>query len=64
MQRYFGVDPAIIHAEIAAKAVDDEIQRKKEVRRKALCNLEGPASQLVTHLLLKQPQPHHSLPAS
>ena len=47
MQLHFGVDPATIHAEIAAKAAEDKQQYQKGSRRKAFYNLEGPVSRVV-----------------
>jgi hypothetical protein len=47
MQLHFGVDPATIHAEIAAKAAEDEKKYKKEARRKAFYSLKGPVALVV-----------------
>ena len=47
MQLHFGVDPAIIHAEIAAKAAEDKQQDKKSSRSKAFANLKRPVSRVV-----------------
>jgi hypothetical protein len=47
MQLHFGVDPATIHAEIAAKAAVDDKQYKKGSCRKAFYNLRGPVSRVV-----------------
>jgi hypothetical protein len=46
MQLHFGVDPALIHAEIAAKAAEDEKKYKKGSRRKAFCGLKGPVARV------------------
>lgn len=42
MLLHFGVDPATIHAEIAAQASEHKQQYKKGSRRKTLARLEGP----------------------
>ena len=47
MLLHFGVDPATIHAEIAAKAAADKKQYKKGSPRKAFYNVEGPAPRVV-----------------
>jgi hypothetical protein len=46
MQLHFGVDPATIHAEIAAKAAEDKRQCKKGPRGKAFCRLQRPVSRV------------------
>ena len=46
MQLHFGVDPATIHAEIAAKAAEDKEQYRKRSRRKAFSKLKRPVSRV------------------
>ena len=51
MQLHFGVDPATIHAEIAAQAAANKKQSKKGSRRKTFCNFSRPVSRVVAPAL-------------
>ena len=51
MRLHFGVDPAIIHAEIAAQAAEKEMQTKKGSRRNAFGSSARPVSRVVAPAL-------------